>query len=418
VIRISDAGVDLALLFSALFLQRFSLSFGNTLLSLDIVPAVIILTHQFASGRLVIQYDRLLWFLVAGLAITCAFLLHFKSTMLSSYFLFMVLYSLFTLSRPCGHDRYRATLRAFQFLVAVLSLLSVAQFVGQFVVDGREIVRFFGIFPKFLFASFDNEGINGVNTIIPITSGSSLIKSNGIFLTEPSTLSQVGALGILIEVVEFRRPRYLILIALGLLFSYSGTGLMTLLIFLPVAGLHRRSGLPVVVVVIFASALFSTGIIDVSAFLSRANEFQNDQSSGFQRFIAPFWLAAQHFDTGSTQELLFGEGPGTLKDFVFRFWYGIGASGTWIKLIYEYGLIGSFLFVCFLVSCLKGSRCPRLVLAAIVFDFIFLGGLLLSTPFLIMMIVLCTLNGPKPGRDHIDRTSRYQSSLATEAAAG
>ena len=197
-IRISDAGVDLALLFSALFLQRFSLSFGNTLLSLDTVPAAFIFAHQFASGRLLIQYDQLLWFLVVALIVTCTLLLHFKSTMLSSYFLFMVMYSLFTLSRPTVLDGYKATLRAFQFLVALLSLLAVAQFGAQFVVDGREIVRLFGVFPEFLLASLDT---GAANTIIPITNGSSLIKSNGIFLTEPSTLSQITALGILIEIL-------------------------------------------------------------------------------------------------------------------------------------------------------------------------------------------------------------------------
>ena len=61
-----------------LFLQRFSLSFGNSLLSLDVVPAVFILIYQFAAGRLVIVYDRLLWFLALGFAATCSLLLNFQ----------------------------------------------------------------------------------------------------------------------------------------------------------------------------------------------------------------------------------------------------------------------------------------------------------------------------------------------------
>jgi hypothetical protein len=412
----SEAGIDIALLVCALFLQRFSVSFGNTVMSLDIVPAALIVVHQFVSGKLLIQYDRLLWFLAVGLAVTCSLLMNFKSTMLSSYFLFLVMYSLFTLSRPSTPDRYRSTLQAFQSLAALLSFLAMAQFVAQFVVDGRELVRFYGIFPEFLFASYD---AGGVNTIIPITDGSSLIKSNGIFLTEPSTLSQIAALGILIEVLEFRRPRYLLILALGSLLSYSGTGLMILLVFLPLAGLaHNKAGLSALLVVIFAIGLVATGIVDLSAFLSRVGEFEDTRASGFQRFVSPFWLAADHFDTASLPVLLLGSGPGTIKDFAARVWYGAGGAGTWIKLLFEYGLIGSFVFVCFLTFCFRRSRCPGLLLAAIVFYYIFLGGLFLSTPFLIIMMVLCTLSGPEPRRSRIDGTSRSRPSLVAGPAAG
>src|SRR5271169_4700683 len=122
----SEAGIDIVLLVCPLFLQRFSLSFGNSLMSLDVVPAVFILIYQFAAGRLVILYDRLLWFVALGLAVTCSLLLNFKSTMLPSYSEFVVMYFLFTLSRPATVDRYKSTLQAFQFLVLVLSVLAIA----------------------------------------------------------------------------------------------------------------------------------------------------------------------------------------------------------------------------------------------------------------------------------------------------
>jgi len=38
---------------------------------------------------------------------------------------------------------------------------------------------------------------------------------------------------------------------------------------------------------------------------------------------------------------------------------------------------------------------PVILLAALVFSYVFLGGLFLSTSFLIMMVVLCTLHGPE-----------------------
>ena len=113
----SPTRIDIALLVSALFLQRFSLKFGNTFLVLDLVPVAFILLYQFLSGKLLIHYDRLLWFLALGLAITCSLLMN--STSLTSYSLFLTLYSLMTLSKPSTADQYRSTLQVFQFLVGV-----------------------------------------------------------------------------------------------------------------------------------------------------------------------------------------------------------------------------------------------------------------------------------------------------------
>jgi hypothetical protein len=191
---------------------------------------------------------------------------------------------------------------------------------------------------------------------------------------------------------------------------------LILLLFLPLAGLGRRAGSPVLLFAVFVVGLLATGIVDPSVFLSRVGEFQETQASGFQRFISPFWLAAEHFDTGTLQALLFGSGPGTTDAFVVRNWVWYATiAGTWIKLLYEYGLIGSFVFACFFLSCFRRVLCPRLLMAAMLFYFLFLGGLLLSTPFLIMTIVLCTLHVPEPSRLETDR---YRPFLATGSAAG
>jgi hypothetical protein len=390
----SETAIDIALLVCALFLQRFSLSFGDSLMSLDVVPALFILIYQFAAGRLLILYDRLLWFLALALATTCSLLLNFNSTMLPSYCEFIVMYFMFTLSKPATGERYKTTLQAFQFLLLVLSFLAIAQFCAQFVVDGRELVQFFGIIPDYLLASYS---IGGVNTIIPITEGSSLIKSNGIFLVEPSTLSQMTALGILIEILVFRRSRYLFLLAFGFLLSYSGTGLMMLLLFLPLTGLiHKRAIFYGLLVVIFAFGLSVTGIVDLSVFVSRIGEFQDTRASGFQRFIAPFWLAADYLDLAPLRALLLGNGPHTTQAFI-----GQGMTITWLKLFYEYGLIGSLVFILFLARCCRRTLCPSLVVAAVFFSYV-IAGSLISTPFLTVMIVLLTLNGVDPRCGRVD----------------
>lgn len=402
----TETRVDMAMLVSTLFTQRFTLPFVAKALGLDFLTFGLILLYQFLKGNLVIQYDRFLWFLGFGLAATCSLLLNFESTMLTGYSLFVVGFFLFTLSRPSTPDQYKKTLQAFQFLVMLLSCVGVAQFVAQFVVDGRRLILFYGIVPDFLLNAAHDQASSQVRT-----AGSGIIKSNGIFLSEPSALSQITALGILIEVLEFGRPRYLLVMALGFLVAYSGTGLMLLLIFLPLAGLrHGRAGLSALFVVMVILGLFATGIIDLSQFTSRVDEFNSNSvnSSGFVRFVAPFWLTAKVFDTASLEALLVGSGPGTVNAFG-DLWYA-HAIVNWFKLFYEYGIIGSFLFCCFLASCFRRSRCPGLVVAAIIFCHLFEQGTLS------LAIPLCTLNGPEPRRGRVDAAGQYEPSVVAGSA--
>jgi len=138
---------------------------------------------------------------------------------------------------------------------------------------------FYGLFPDYLFGFFR---AGGENTIHPLFYGSTILKSNGLFLAEPSNFSQITALGILIEVLEFRRPRYLIAMALGFLVAHSGTGLLILLLFLPLAGLRDpRAGLASLSVVMAAFGFIAIGVVDSSAYVDRVGEFKSTRASGF-----------------------------------------------------------------------------------------------------------------------------------------
>jgi hypothetical protein len=385
--------LDILLLVSALFAQRFSLQIGDKFQGLSFVLISLILLYQFLSGKVLVQYDRLLWFLPFALVITCSLLFNFESKMLTAYFQFMVFFSLFTLCRSSTSDQYTTTLQAFQFIVMLLSCLGVAQFVAQFVVDGKELIRFYGMVPDFLLDSTRDQGMTGGRVF------GTTLKSNGLFLAEPSIFSQITALGILVEVLRFGRPRYLLVMAAGFLVAYSGTGLILLLLFLPLAGLrHGRAGLSVLFVVLFMLGLFATGIIDLSAFTSRVDEFQDPRAtSGFARFVAPFWLTAKQFDTASLGTLLVGSGPGAVKTAGDLSYATVEVN--WFKVFYEYGIIGLLIFFCFLASCFRRSRCPGVVIAAIIFSYLFEQGTIE------VAIVLCTLSGPEPRRG-IDEASR------------
>jgi hypothetical protein len=393
----SAARTDIALLVSTLFLQRFTLPFGNTSLHLDLVAIGVILIYQFLCGKLVIEYDRLLWFLGFGMAVTGSLLLNFKSTMLTGYSQFILFYFLLTFSRSSTPDQYKRTLHAFQCLVMLLSSLGVAQFFAQFVVDGRSLINFYGIVPNVLFSD------PAVGMHDPRMYGK-IIKATGLFLPEPSALSQLTALGILIEILKFRRPGYLLVMAAGFLLAYSGTGIMLLLLLLPLAGLRGKEvALPALCVVILMVGAVATGIIDLSAFTGRIGEFDETNSSAFNRFVAPLWLAAERFDFGALPALLAGSGPGTVKT-AWDPWFG-GSEANWFKLFYEYGVIGSFIFGCFLASCLRRSRCPGVVIAALIFRYLVLQGTMN------LAIPLCMLSGSDPRHRHFRGSSQYEPTL-------
>ena len=67
---------------------------------------------------------------------------------------------------------------------------------------------------------------------------SSLLKSNGFFLVEPSVMSQFMAMGIIIEVLYFRRLVWLGVLGLALVLAESGTGILVLAAFVVAVALR------------------------------------------------------------------------------------------------------------------------------------------------------------------------------------
>jgi hypothetical protein len=394
--------IDIALLASTLFLQRFSLHVSDTGLGLDFVAAAFIVMHQFAAGRLFIQYDRLLWFFSLVLAASLSLMLNPGSRM-TSYGMFVTMYSLLTLFHPSTPDQYKNTLRGFQFLILILSCLGIVQLLAQFIVNPRSLVMFFGIIPSSLL-------------VFPGESVALGQKTNGIFLTEASTMSQMTALAILIEILEFRRPRYLIVLTLAFLSAYGGTGVSILLLSLPLALLvNRRAQFPTMLISLFALGLFVTGIIHLSVFTSRVGEFQNTHASGFGRFTSSFWMAADYLETASLSQLVLGSGPGYGVVKVTSAIYATSSSG-WFKLFLEYGLIGAFVFYCFLGFCFRRSHCPKPLIAALIYNTVVMGGLL-GPSALVITVVLGTLSGPEPRRSRMNKTDLYRPPLITGSIA-
>src|SRR5262249_41306766 len=131
---------------------------------------------------------------------------------------------LFPFTLMCGdrdsvvRDRVLGSIN--RFLVAI-AILGVLQFVFQGAIS-RTILFFIDYeLPTSML-------LTGYNNLNPLNYGSPWMKSNGVFLAEPSYFSQVVALGIIIEFSYRRRLWILGIYAAAMFCSFSGTGIFLL----------------------------------------------------------------------------------------------------------------------------------------------------------------------------------------------
>ena len=117
----------------------------------------------------------------------------------------------------------------------VVAIAGILQFFGQLVVKGPLLFTFVGIFRPDLIS-------HGFNYVIPVPGLGGLNKSNGFFLVEPSSFSQLMALAIIVE-LEFFKPSWRLgVLGLALMLSFSGTGLLLFAAIVPLYLLRRGWG--------------------------------------------------------------------------------------------------------------------------------------------------------------------------------
>lgn len=263
-------------------------------------------------------------------------------------------------------------MRMFLALCWFIALASVAQFALQFVV-GRDLAfPVDNLMPRSLL-------IQGYNNQIPIDLGSPIQKANGVFLLEPSFLSQLMAVAIIAELGEVGRRwtaiRAARLASFGaaLFLSYSGTGLLVLMATLPVLVIAQRrwSLLLLGVLAIGAAAAFHEALrLDI--YLERATEFTSVRSSGFERFVSPF-LLFDEFLWRDPWRSLFGVGAGTYLPHVAIAYYP-AAEMAYSKIIFEYGVLGAVAAFGFLLWAVFRSPAPIALRVAVIVMF-FMSGL-------------------------------------------
>lgn len=226
--------------------------------------------------------------------------------------------------------------------------------------------------------------------------GSSILRSNGLLLLEPSIFSQLLAIAVVVDYFIMGRAKWLPLYVLAYLLSFSGTGALSLLLVVPFyAMLSRRNfgqvaafGLLGIVALIVGMAAFPD---QVGSILGRADELNYSGSSGYARFIGPFLAVG---DLSHEARFLLGWGPGATERY---FYYVPGTGNSIAKLIIDYGVVGLVGFLALFVGALWRFEIAILSMLALS-TFLMGGGYLLFTPMLVLLFTLCIWSDGGPLR--------------------
>lgn len=246
-----------------------------------------------------------------------------------------------------------------------IAICGVVQFGLQFVAPKLFVFPIETLLPKSLL-------ITGYNYIIPLKYGASIFKSNGIFMLEPSFFSQFLAIALIAELLGRNRLWRMGLYLFGMALSYSGTGLITLAVVLPVVvAMRKRWDLLLLGLLGLMALIPLAEPLHLNIFLERATEFDSVHTSGFQRFLGGAFLIDQ-FQRDDTLRMLFGMGAGTFMDYAGRADMPTAEMALY-KIVFEYGVIGAALIFGFLIYCLARSRAPGPLRLAIGVTFLLSG---------------------------------------------
>ena len=271
---------------AALFLQRFGIPYGSKSINVVGPIGLAVAGYGLLRGTLAFDPARLLTFLVLVFCLVAGMVHHVVLSnglggqlSIDSLLQFLLLSSFATLSftEPVDEGRF---FRLVTLLLAIIAASGLLQFVAQFA--GISIFTFSEFLPpRMLFEVGYNLKIGaGIGT---------LFKSNGFFLIEPSVFSQTMAVALIIEILAFRRIRYLVLFMAGLMLSMSGTGWIIIASFIAATaiGMGKRG-----LVIAFATALILTVVAMAGLFLvpdlgqaigERVDEISRPGTSGHAR---------------------------------------------------------------------------------------------------------------------------------------
>ncbi|HLY56021.1 MAG TPA: hypothetical protein VKS60_10720 [Stellaceae bacterium] len=381
---------------STTLLQKFALPVaGDTPMSVGLILIGLLTGIGVAVGQLRVHGGNLTLYLLMATTLMATQILGGEEFSKSSLALLLAIHLPYIFRFRDPIDDPRAPLRIYQDLMLVIAICGIAQFALQFVIGWEKAFLLDTATPK----AFLDPGYHQLNLIGTF---GFVYKANGFFMLEASLLSQTAAIAILIELLSFKRWFRIGIYAAAMLVAYSGTGLILLGLLVPVMLLRagRYGGLLVfgaalLLVRAFADDLHLTMLID------RVGEFSNIRSSGFARFVSIFFLI-NDFQLNDLGSFMWGLGAGSITHMNDVTYYLVH-DPTWGKIVFEYGLLGAVVYFPCFIRMLHPTRRDGYVCAALLIQYLILGGYLL-TP-LVHALFLSLLVWPWSGQPAASRGS-------------
>ncbi len=282
----------------------------------------------------------------------------------NSLALFVVLYLPMIVTFTTSQANYHRCMEFLSRLMVAVCGIVIAQHVSQVVFSWQVWPNLNKLLPpNFLIQNF--------NYVQPIVWGMRYMKPNGIFFLEVSFLSQYIALALAVEIAIFKRPWRLMLFSAVLLSTFAGTGLLLMLLTIPVLiGRTRIRSMTTVILMlcIVAYASYKLGWFDLVS--HRLDEFNKAGRSANMRFIEPLNRLIAAADRPGA--LLHGIGAGQIeKTFGYQWW-------PITKAVVEYGFLPGLIFYTFFLYTLFDHPPSRRLAFTLAVWFSIEGALLTS----------------------------------------
>ncbi|WP_244655453.1 hypothetical protein [Sphingomonas sp. CFBP 13603] len=377
-------------LIACLILQRFGAMPGGSAVFISLPAFGLLLGWGLSSGIATLRPRGVALYLAFAACTLISTLIALTTpdgrfgTSVSSVVAILVTYG-FTMIGPSVRFDRATVFRLFLAYTRVIAAAGIVQWLVQFV--GIRIFSFMVTVPALKPVLV--EQLYNFNPIMHY--GSTVMRSNGFFLLEPSMLSQTLVIAVVIEYFILGRVKYLPLYLVSYILSFSGTGALSLALAVPFyACLSARNFGRVAGFLIAGVVALALGSIvfpeQIGSILGRTNELSYSGSSGYARFIGPFLPIAE---LSHEARILVGWGPGATERYLY---FKEGTGNSIAKLITDYGAIGITAFMAMFVGTLWRREIAILSVLALT-TFIIGGGYLLFTPMLVLLFLLCIWGG-------------------------
>ncbi|PCI57311.1 MAG: hypothetical protein COB36_03345 [Alphaproteobacteria bacterium] len=336
------AGILLTMIIAATFLQKVAIPVADIQIFLGLPIIVGLTAFGFITRRLVLKSRNFILYLFMVGIIVLTQILGGHIFSFASMFLLIIVHCPYAFGLKANSAMPGIQFLYFQRIMVIIAIAGILQYAAQFIIGGDIAFFLDTMFPQ----SIIMQGYNGT---IPLQYGSSFYKSNGVFLQEPSSFSQLLAVAIVVEAIYFKNWKRVVLFLAAISLTFSGTGLIILFALIPIYLIHYRKFfiLTFLLVAVLTAPLWGT-FVGLGGTINRTREFTDTRSSGYARFVS-IVPTLNTYIVPQTNTFLFGLGSGSIlrtltsneSDYEWH-------NPSWGKMIFEYGIIGGLAYFIFI----------------------------------------------------------------------